>query len=654
MPIGVIIIMVAIVVIGVVQIVMSGKPKKAQDAANAKFMKKMYTFLSAFFLTQDAVNRIYSKLAKLSVFKKDELKVYSVTYYLTALGTSATLAIASFFLFKDFLSVLLCVVCAMVMNTVLIDKKVDKNYYLVLRALSGLLSSLRQEYLRLGSVVEAFNEVECAQILHRHVDDIRSILTSSDAEVKMQEFYASTPYRTFQTLVGVSYMINNQGDSKDEMGQSNFIKALTIMSEDVNYEIQSLNRQQKEFGVLEYLPLLPLLGMPLLEGYFTSIMPGTALIYQGMMGFIARTITVVLAIFAYMTISRINMINPVTEDGGSNFILNALEYKFIKRFLHVVVPKGKAKDKIAKKLKDCLSSRSLEYFYMQKTIYSIVAFCLCLLIIVSSVTLGREFIRESTQQLSLVATDEMDGFSREQIRALDEKFLALEFVPRDEEIKTMISAFMPGLSDLNLIDQVSRLQSKRRSVLNTYFKWWYIWLAFITGIVGWKIPNMGLSARKAIVDVEAENDFLQLQTLVTVLMSIDMDTIDVLNQLSQNSRIHKNILLYCYHSYPSDPLKELTRLQSKTPLIEFKRFIGKLKLTVSDLSLREAFSDLMIERSHILKLREVAMESSLKKRRSACGMLSMMPIGSMVLGSLLIPLGTLGFIEFQRALGSLG
>jgi len=654
MPILLIVVLALLVVAGIIQITSEGKRRKTKDAVTVKLLRKIYGFLSVFFLTQDAVNRIYAKLSKLSIFKRDELKVYSVTYYLTSMIFSSSLVIASFFLFDDFLSVLLCVVCAVVMNNVLIDKRIDKNYLLVLRALSGLLSSLRQEYLRLGSVVEAFNEAECDSIIQKPLEGIRAILTSSDAEVRLQEFYASTPYRTFQTLIGVSYMINNQGDSKDDVGQSNYIKALMIMSEDVNYEIQSLNRQQKEFGALEYLPLAPILGIPLLEGYFISIMPGTALIYQGMLGFIARTITVILSIFSYMIISRVSMINPVVEDGGSNFILNSLEFKFVKRFLHVVVPKGKAKDKVAKVLKDCLSSRSLEYFYLQKTIYSIVAFFLCLLIIVSSVTLGREFIRESTQQLSLVATDEMEQFSREQIRTMDEKFLALEFVPKDEEIKAMISSFMPGLSDLQTLDQVSRLKSKREVVLNTYFKWWYIWIAFFVGIVGWNIPNMGLSARKALVDVESENDFLQLQTLVTVLMSIDMDTIDVLNQLSQNSRIHKNILLYCYHSYPSDPLKELTRLQSKTPLIEFKRFIGKLKLTVSDLSLREAFSDLMIERSHILKLREVVMETSLKKRRSACGMLSMMPIGSMVLGSLLLPLGALGFLEFQRALGMLG
>ena len=95
---------------------------------------------------------------------------------------------------------------------------------------------------------------------------------------------------------------------------------------------------------------------------------------------------------------------------------------------------------------------------------------------------------------------------------------------------------------------------------------------------------------------------------------------------------------------------ELTRLQSKTPIIEFKRFIGKLKLTINDLDLREAFSDLLIEREHILRLREMSLEATINKKRGLCGPLSLTPMGAMVIGELLIPLGYLGILEFMNAL----
>lgn len=112
--------------------------------------------------------------------------------------------------------------------------------------------------------------------------------------------------------------------------------------------------------------------------------------------------------------------------------------------------------------------------------------------------------------------------------------------------------------------------------------------------------------------------------------------------------------MYCYHSYPSNPEKELVRLQSKTPIIEFKRFIGKLQLTISDLSLAEAYSDLKIERDHMVRVREIAMYATIDKKRGLCGPVSLVPLGFLVIGDLLIPLGYLGIKEFMAALSSMG
>ena len=110
----------------------------------------------------------------------------------------------------------------------------------VIQSLSKALGSVRQEYMRLGSVVEAINEADIDDILKRPFDEIYTILTASDAEFRLQEFYEATPFRTLQTFASISYNINNQGDEKDAYGQSNYVQALTLMSSDVNSEIQKI------------------------------------------------------------------------------------------------------------------------------------------------------------------------------------------------------------------------------------------------------------------------------------------------------------------------------------------------------------------------------------------------------------------------------
>lgn len=653
MPLPMILVMVAIIGVGVFIILNASKPKKQQQAQQSKTFKKIYGFLSRNFITQGSLNSIYSRLANLSIYRRDQLQTTSVKYFLMAWGISGGLVLASFFLFSDFLSVLICFLFALLLNNALIDKNIDKVYLQVLLGLSKTLGSIRQEYMRLNNVVEAINEADTDALLKKPIDEIYTILISTEAEIRLQEFYEATPFRTIQTLGGICYNINNQGDEVDNSGQSNFVQALTLMSSDVNSEIERLVSQKKKFGMIEYLPFVPILTMGLLESYFMGIMPGTALIYKGPLGYLLRTLTVVLSIVAYTVVSRINMNVPVKEDDRGSIVISLLEKSWIKRFIHNIKPKGRAELKIQKKLKDCLSRMSIEQFYVKKVLAGILAFVLAILTSISTVSLGEDFIRTATQQLSLVATGEMDKYSKEQIQELDAKYLAMPDSTSEDTMKSLIKGYMPGLTDLQIIDQVKRLKDKRASLENAYYKWWYIWICAGVGVLGWFGPNIMLGLRKMLIQTEAEDDFLQLQTLVSILMNTGMDTLDVLHQLSQHSRIHKDMLLYCYHSYPSNPERELSRLQAKTPIIEFKRFVGKLKLTISDLSLREAFSDLIIEREHILRLRQMSIQDAIAKKRGFCGPLTMVPIGAMVIGELLVPLGILGFKEFMGALSGM-
>ena len=62
--------------------------------------------------------------------------------------------------------------------------------------------------------------------------------------------------------------------------------------------------QKKKFGMIEYLPFVPIIASSFLQGYFTGIMPGTALIYGGPIGYICRTITILAAIICYTVITN--------------------------------------------------------------------------------------------------------------------------------------------------------------------------------------------------------------------------------------------------------------------------------------------------------------------------------------------------------------
>lgn len=624
--------------------------QKIRQARQMKFYRRLYRFFSNFFVTQGYLASIYRKIANLSIYRKEEIQVLAVKYLLVSWGGGLALIVLSFLLFKDFLTVLLCIFLSIFFTTILVDKQLDKVNFRVMKAFSLYLSSVRQEYLKSNSVVEALNDADCPTIIKKPMEEIAQILISTNAELKLQEFCDATPYRLIQTFAILCYHINNQGDDVDPNGHSNFVQSLMTLTSDVNSEIEKITYRKKKFGVIEYLTLFPLVGIGLLESYFTSIMPGTALIYNGPLGYVSRVLIVLSMLVSYTIISRVNTTNPIKEDDRNLYIESWLQIPRIRKFIKNITPKNEKRRKVENLLKSALSRMSIEHFYLKKVLYGVALFVLTILIAISAINLGRDFIWTSTQQLSLIPSNTLSKYPKETIRKLDETYLRNAENFNDKQIQSMVREYLPGLTDLEVQDQVKRLKDKYRSLKGLHFYWWYIWIAAGVGVFGWFVPNIALRVRKIMIQTEEEEEFLQLQALVAVLMNTNIDTLDLLFYLSQYSRIYKDMFLYAYQGYASDPELELTRLQAKTPILEFKRFIGKLKLSISELSLKEVYSDLYAEREHILRMRDMSIRSSIDKKRTYCGFLSMVPLGLLVLGEFLIPLGVLGYNEFTNIL----
>lgn len=654
MPIGAVILMVGILSVGIFIIFNSSKSRKQQEIDKIKFYRKAFKFLSNFFLTQGKMLAISTQLSALSIYSKAEIQMLATQYFIMSASISGGLVVAAIFLFNDTVSTLICIAFAVVINNVLINKQIEKVNLKVYKALKHSISAIRQEYLKLGSVPEAIADADIHPMLRKPFDEIYTILTSANGELKLLKFYEANPFRSLQTFAGISYNINNSGDGSDEYGQSNYVQALTMLSSDVNSEVQRLVTLKAKFGLIEYLPLAPIFVINFIENYFMGIMPGTALIYNGVLGYLGRTLTLLACIVSYKIVSSINSAAPIKEDDRSSWSIRLLEKESWRQFIYNITPKNAKGKKIEKNLKSALSRKGVDHLYTEKVVWGAVSFVVAIIVTVSMISLGRDFTLNSTQQLSLVATNEMDGFTREQILELDYSYFNRDREWTDEEFREQVKAAMPSLTDLQVLDQVKRIKDKESALLKAYFNWYYMVIIIGISCICWTVPNLGIYLRRNLVRTEAEDDFLQLQTLMAILMNTDIDTLDALWQLTQHSRIHKGMLMYAYHSFPSNPEKEIVRLQSKTPIIEFKRFIGKMSLTISDLSLAEAYSDLKIERDHMLRVREITMYATIDRKRGMCGPISMAPIGFLVVFELLIPLGYLGFNEFMSALGSMG
>lgn len=613
----------------------------------------MYRFLSSFFLTKSSALKIYHKISLLSVYRNDEIVMLTVWYFLISTAASGIVIIAGMILFNDIAAKLLTVLLAVVLRTVLVDKQLNKTHLNVMKETVRTLTSIEQEYMKSKSIPDALSNAD-TELLAKPIDEIHTILTGSESELRLQQFYASMPFRPLQTLAVVCYNLNLYGDTVDSKNTSGFVQVLTILKNDVNAEVEKITLLKSKLGIMEYLTLFAVFFIAPIEGYLTSTIPGLALMYNGMLGFILRTLVIAASIISYTVISRINSTSIVKDDDRGVWTEKLLSNKSWKRFVSGLAPKKeKKRAKLEFKLKKALSKMKFTHYYIKKVIFGGAVFVATLALIFLSINLGRDFARNTTAELSLVASEERSESEQNATRVMDEVYFESEGKMSDNELKTLVHRYLPSLSDMHVQDEMKRVRDKYSTWSGLYFHWYYVPVAFAFGIFGWFIPAIMIKIRTFLIKNEMEDDYMQLQTLVSILTYTELDTLSVLRQMEQHSTVHKEILLEAYHGFPSAPEMELERLKSKITFPGFKWFIDKLKLTISELPMNEAFSDLVSERENLMRLRHISMEASVSSKAVLGRILMILPMILLAVSEFIIPIGVLGVMEFTNALGML-
>ena len=343
------------------------KRKQRTQRENMAAKAKAYNFLNENFLTRKTFRKIVEQLASLSIYNLLEIRQLAIKYYTQTLGMCILVVFLGIIVFRDVTAVLLCITFSLVIFSTLITKKVDTAHFVVLKEFSTVLSSIRESYTLLGNIPDAINECQKGKYLQAPLDKIYLVLTATDAEDRLEEFYRTVPFPMLQTLAGVCYLLNDAGDATDDRGVSAFKTAITLLKNECDLEVRKLTKQRMMFSMLEYLPLAPLPFIGVLKWFFTTYMPGTSVIYNGVLGYISQTIIILLSIFAYWYITSTNSPTAIRRNDRSEIIDAFMDWRFFKPILANILPKkAKIKAKIEAELKGALSSKDIKYIYASK------------------------------------------------------------------------------------------------------------------------------------------------------------------------------------------------------------------------------------------------------------------------------------------------
>lgn len=633
-------------------------PKQTAAQANtnkyARINKAHRRFTNNFFTRRD-YRRLIEMLSRLSLYNFQEVRYRAVKYYRVSLITMFTIWLLGTLIFKDFTCSLLLLLFAYLVKNKYIDKNVEKSRRQLLSQFSTTLSSLEQEYTRLGNIPDALAECEKGKLLETQMEDIYSICTAVDGEDRLDEFYSKCQFRQLKTLAESCYILNDTGDATDAYGESTFRTNIRLIKDEVDLEVRKNTMIHIKFNMLEYIPLVPIFCVSIVQNFFMSNIPGTSVLYNGLLGYISRLSIVLLTLIGYYVITNINSEQYVRSNDRLELVDNLLTKRWYKRIVRNVMSKSsKTIVSINKKIRGSLSSKDPEYIYAEKVLFSTIAFVLALISSVVMVISARQFIYKNTKSLSLVGGAVYSQEEYERLYKYDCEIMARKVLETDDIMAAQLKEVLPKATEFTRLEEVSRIKLKYEKYHNTYYRWWYVLICYAVGICGWFIPELLLKFRQYMVKAEAEEDVLQMQTIIASVMDTSLDTLSVLYWLEKNSSVHKDALRFCYHEYPADPELALNRLKSKSTVAEFHHMCDRFITTIHQISIKEAFATLTTDRAHILRIREMVQEEMINSKRMIASPLALAPIIALAVMHILAPIGILGFAEFTKAFAQAG
>lgn len=597
------------------------------------------------------IERIYATFACYDV---NQIESETVKVFENAVKTSVAIPVLTGIAMRDILMFSLAVLVGYIYYNIAISKASDKINEKIHNELAVCIQSIRDKYKESDNIPKAVLDCDTGTMLEKPMAEIYEILTDKQGQERLDKFTALSPVRLIKTLATCCFIVNETGDSRDANTDSAFADDLISIRQEVDAEIRRLFNIRIAFKSLPLIALLGIFIMPIEEWYLLNQIPGTSKLIKGTYGMVLKVLIVVITAVAYYAISIIMRPSVVSESDRGQFIDQLLINRRFKLFIKDILPKSQKRiDSVMNKIHGALSQKDLYYIYASKVFYSALAFIAALLFSVAFVFLTRNYMYTNYKPLNFTAQSPMKEELYLQVVAMDAEYMTYDEPLDDEELLKFCKGRLRGLKELELMQQRDRLQEKYKIYTNMIWKWQWGLIPIIASIVCWFIPEMVLMFRKSLVQYEATEDVMQLQTMAIILSATDMDVFKGLYWMEKQSSIHKEILRYCFHEYTSDPIGSLENLKSKTDNVEFRKIINKLESASVKLSLAEAFSDMKLDKQQYMYIRDKTQAENLESKKQNAKLACVVPGGLALIGLFVLPIIILGFTQLTSSLGGL-
>ena len=635
--------------VGATAFLLSTKWKRASESSKFVMWNRFHRFYWDFPMLKTGYRLAYQHVGNLAVYNQRELRIVTAKYYTSSIAMSFGVFVGIYLFYRDILSAICGIAVCAVLTDTLVNKQISKVDQQIYSAMATMLSAVSERYTITLSISESLQTAKIPTILKRQVDQIVEILTSTDGIRKLSKFYDECPNRVMRTFATTCYIRNDVGDEKSE--GSPFKTALGLIRDEVDQKRVQLFDQQKMFGNLQVIPLAALPLYPVIAIAYRNLVPATVSVQDGYLGYIARLVIIIVATVCFSIISSINNPSFASVDDTVPWIRALLRHTRIRNLAIRLKPSSFRKQhKLEDDMLGCLSSKDIIYISLERHIYAALSLVICIFATVIILIMTRNAVYNNMSTGSLMTTKALTQEEVTKLRAYDAEILARDLPPEEQELRDHLTRMLDGWVATDVDSQVTRIIKKYRDYHNLVFHWWFAFIYLALVKVAYQVPVWLLALRVRLVNEEAIIDVLQLQTIIAILMDSTLDTYSVIYWMMKSSDIHKPVLTKCYMDYPCDPLKAVKTLRLDSTIPEMINICDKLESTVFNISLREAFEDLVRDRSTVLKLRDIKVKDALQRKRRLCSPIALAPAYTVMALGFLMPIIIVALDSFSSVM----
>lgn len=551
------------------------------------------------------------------------------------------------------------------LNSIIVKSFVGNPDTKLLLGLVDYLGDVKHFYHATGMVDEAIKQANLrakAEILNQGTK-IYDILTGISPDVFLRDYYDRCSNKFLKIFAGFSHLVKDYGDKKVD-GVSLYIKNLNYIAEEIQIEIIKKNQLSYWLKGLNVIVLFPLFLPPIVEVWVKSSFPVVATFYASAAAFYIKCFILTAITVCYVFIVQIQKTEHKVKSQSNKKTWDYYLYQV--PIIKIIVDRFKPKQgsvkyrKMKVFIEDAGSNMSIEGLYLRRIFYGVLAFIVIFGIFVSGHRTNVDMIMSDASHgiknpnffRMMGKMSPEDQSKNNKINDIDAVIIKnLGNIKADKD--TLKSAAHDELVKMNYSgedpDIVSeRIYAKLTDINKEYIKLWEIFIALILAFSASFFPLLVLAFQASLRKVDMEDEVFQFHTIIILLMHHDnVDVKVVLEWMKEFSNIFKTSIELCLNNFQNQNLA-LERLKEDVKFKPFIKLIDNLQMANEDITLKSAFDALELERDFYKENRKENNKQQVNKKIEFGQMIGFIPVHSVLLLYLTLPIIVTSFTAFEQ------